>query len=492
MFGRFSKLLLGLCILSYIFILAAFILGSPLIPSSADTPEPLRITGIVANSSGYIDNYSLNHTDGIIKFAPPIVELTYHFADDPIGFQDSITSIWIQIKNSYAIGDTTNSIMVNLDLGDDFNHAVMIDHYTPDDAIKFSVATDAGVGYATARIAQIYEAGINNYWPACDTFRDFFKVYLEFDYDNYSPNFNDRFLKLNFLEVFDSEDTMHINDTTGSMTARLDNGRLDTLTTDSLEIMLGEFYAPEDITDYNDFYQTIYIRNTFDVDSFNVTINIEGDYMEIPAVFPEDSIHVTKINDYSYTIYCHPGNGPEAIGDEYTGIACVMYRVKSGCTSGVYYYDSVWFSDVYMGDQNDNRPFVFLDGNDIRAKCGGTGVFCPMGPAKLADNDINMETGSTASLLPNEFKLHANRPNPFNPITAVLYEVPVAAHVKIDIYNILGQKVKTLVDEVKTPGTHEVLWNGTDERGLQVSTGIYLYNMQAGEFRQSRKMMLMK
>lgn len=450
-------------------------------------------TAVAAYSCGYVDNYSFGHTDGTIKIAPYEAALTYHFADDPIGYQDSLTSIWVQIKNSYPIGETTNSIMINLDLGDDFNDADLADNYTPDEAIKFTFGTyDAGGGNLQARIRQEYEVGIDNYWSASDTFKDFFKVDLEFDYDNYTPSFEERFLKLNFLKVFNSHDTMHVDDTTGSVTATLDNGKLDTLTTDSLEIMLGEFYAPERITINHDFHQSIYVRNTFDVDSFNVTINIEGDNMKISAIFPEDSIHVTKINDYSYTIYCHPGNGPQANGDEYTGIACVMYQMKPGCTSGEYYYDSVWFSDAYMDDHNDNQPFLFLEGNDIRGKCGGMGEFCPIGQGKLADNDTDIETSVTASLLPNEFKLHPNRPNPFNPFTAVLYDVPVAAHVRIDIYNILGQKVKTLVDEVKVPGTHEVLWNGTDEHGIQVSTGIYLYNMQAGEFRQSRKMMLMK
>ncbi|MEW5925502.1 MAG: FlgD immunoglobulin-like domain containing protein, partial [Candidatus Zixiibacteriota bacterium] len=80
----------------------------------------------------------------------------------------------------------------------------------------------------------------------------------------------------------------------------------------------------------------------------------------------------------------------------------------------------------------------------------------------------------------------------FNPQTIVAYDVPMAAHVTIDVVNILGQSVITLIDETKSPGHYEVIWNGLDRSGSRAASGIYLYNMRAGEFVETRKMMLMK
>ena len=88
--------------------------------------------------------------------------------------------------------------------------------------------------------------------------------------------------------------------------------------------------------------------------------------------------------------------------------------------------------------------------------------------------------------------LSQNYPNPFNPSTVIEYSVPIGTNVSIDIFNVLGQKVKTLTNETKAPGTYRVEWDGTDESGQTVSTGIYLYRFHAGDVVQSKKMVLMK
>ncbi|UCE23893.1 MAG: M20/M25/M40 family metallo-hydrolase, partial [Candidatus Zixiibacteriota bacterium] len=93
---------------------------------------------------------------------------------------------------------------------------------------------------------------------------------------------------------------------------------------------------------------------------------------------------------------------------------------------------------------------------------------------------------------PNSFALSQNYPNPFNPMTDICYSLPAAAHVRLSVYNILGQMVTTLVDERKTAGTHTVRWDGTDEAGRMVATGIYLYQLRADDYIESRKMLLLK
>ncbi len=94
--------------------------------------------------------------------------------------------------------------------------------------------------------------------------------------------------------------------------------------------------------------------------------------------------------------------------------------------------------------------------------------------------------------IPDEFALHANYPNPFNPTTTISYDLPEQAQVTLGIYDILGKQIKTLVNQSQDAGNKIAVWNGTDNLGRQVSAGVYLYQIQAGEFSQTRKMLLLK
>ncbi len=94
--------------------------------------------------------------------------------------------------------------------------------------------------------------------------------------------------------------------------------------------------------------------------------------------------------------------------------------------------------------------------------------------------------------LPGSYALHQNYPNPFNPGTEIVYSLPQASDVTLTIYNILGQKVATLVNAQRDAGTHHVFWYGTDEGGQAVATGIYLYRLEAGNFKETKKMLFLK
>jgi hypothetical protein len=94
--------------------------------------------------------------------------------------------------------------------------------------------------------------------------------------------------------------------------------------------------------------------------------------------------------------------------------------------------------------------------------------------------------------LPTEFALHQNYPNPFNPVTSVRYDLPEAGQVKLTVYNILGQKIVTLVDEVQNAGYHSVIWSGLDAAGSPISSGIYMYRMETDGFTDVKKMMFLK
>ena len=101
---------------------------------------------------------------------------------------------------------------------------------------------------------------------------------------------------------------------------------------------------------------------------------------------------------------------------------------------------------------------------------------------------------STASdeNLPKIFSLQHNFPNPFNPTTTIQYTLPKASVVEILIFNTLGQKVRTLVNEQQQPGYYQVQWDGTNDLGQQLTSGIYFYQIIAGEFTMMKKMLLVK
>ena len=94
--------------------------------------------------------------------------------------------------------------------------------------------------------------------------------------------------------------------------------------------------------------------------------------------------------------------------------------------------------------------------------------------------------------MPTEFALKQNYPNPFNPSTQIQYALPSESRVVISIYDLTGRKIRTLVNEVQSAGHRSVMWNATNEIGRQVSAGMYIYSIQAGDFIQNRKMVLMK
>ena len=98
---------------------------------------------------------------------------------------------------------------------------------------------------------------------------------------------------------------------------------------------------------------------------------------------------------------------------------------------------------------------------------------------------------STGKLLPETYTLHQNSPNPFNPETEIRYMVPEQVAVRIDVYNSMGQRVRTLVKGQHNPGTYTVTWNGKDDNGRQASAGMYLYKMKAGSFSGNGKMTLL-
>jgi hypothetical protein len=127
-------------------------------------------------------------------------------------------------------------------------------------------------------------------------------------------------------------------------------------------------------------------------------------------------------------------------------------------------------------------------------------------PPRLTISRAFLSTGNGAAVpvvgvggnLPRQFELSQNYPNPFNPKTTIQFKVAAAdgdgspVPVKLEVFNILGQSVKTLVDERRAPGTYTLEWDGTDRAGSRVSSGIYLYRLTSKDFSMTKKMVFLK
>ncbi len=144
--------------------------------------------------------------------------------------------------------------------------------------------------------------------------------------------------------------------------------------------------------------------------------------------------------------------------------------------------DKTLFSVYKYEDGKWNRLQSFLEENSVRVKAKSLGIY------RL----IYDPRGKHITGIPKTYQLFQNYPNPFNPVTQIRYDLPVSRQVKLTIYNVLGQKVKVLVDEIQDAGHKSVIWNGKDEGDGEVASGIYFYKIKAENYKKTKKMVLLK
>jgi len=118
-------------------------------------------------------------------------------------------------------------------------------------------------------------------------------------------------------------------------------------------------------------------------------------------------------------------------------------------------------------------------------------------PMLIIDGRLQTVVDSDLASTPEHFVLHPNFPNPFNASTMIRYELPsmvssASTPVQLTIYNLLGHKIRTLIDQQQEPGYHSILWDGRNSRGLSVASGVYFYRISVGEHIRSRRMLLLR
>ena len=204
------------------------------------------------------------------------------------------------------------------------------------------------------------------------------------------------------------------------------------------------------------------LENVTDEEGNPRTMTLLGNYLE-------DHL---KVLAYSTSRARTAGDGTE--GD----LIHVTYELADGASLP----DQVTF---YFGLAN--LPGTSMDPELLNVVCGYPDADNPVAVSTSAMGIDGNET------IPDEFALNQNYPNPFNPSTQISFDVPQGGeHIMLNIYNILGQNVSTLVNGVMNPGTYTMEWNATDEAGNPVASGIYFYELRSSSFTARKKMLLIR
>ena len=232
---------------------------------------------------------------------------------------------------------------------------------------------------------------------------------------------------------------------------------------------------------------------------------------DLPFIF---SLRVTDGQFWSeldfITVTVQNNNGPvlDPIGAQYTTEASLDINLSATDEGGDDLTFSATSSDpdnvtVSVGDpsvDNDTTTAVLtLSFTEEWSGSAFVTAFVCDGVPSHCDSEtflVSVEQGQLGVddivVLPEVFVLRQNYPNPFNPVTTIAYDIPKITKVRIDMYNILGQKVRTLVNGTHQPGVYHIRWNGTNDFGNPVSSGMYFYRISSEEFISVKKLVLMK
>ena len=116
----------------------------------------------------------------------------------------------------------------------------------------------------------------------------------------------------------------------------------------------------------------------------------------------------------------------------------------------------------------------------------------PNGTPGVTNSTYSVLKSESNALVPNVYALHQNYPNPFNPTTTIKYDIPKDTHILINIFDLKGRLVKTLIDEYQISGFKTIKWDATNKTGQQIAAGMYIYRIKAGNYSETKKMVLLK
>jgi len=165
-------------------------------------------------------------------------------------------------------------------------------------------------------------------------------------------------------------------------------------------------------------------------------------------------------------------------------------------------YTTYWSRNMNLGGEEDTfGPYVFTNTRedplyDLKFWLGGTSAVTIWLDSVWVKEYVETAVEKDVAGLAVDYTLGQNYPNPFNPSTNISYTLPEAAHVRMEIYNMNGQKINTLADSYHPAGSYTLTWNGDELNGSQVPSGMYVYKIlargQTGTFTEAKKMLFLK
>jgi len=199
-------------------------------------------------------------------------------------------------------------------------------------------------------------------------------------------------------------------------------------------------------------------------------LSVESDGPELPGTYllvpvdPPVYYYLTSSASFDGAIeVCIPYNPDAVLGDE--------------SELALFHYDGATWTNILSSVDEVNNII-----------CGVTTSLSPFVVAE--PTPVSVDDPNAAR--PTTFSLAQNYPNPFNSSTAIAFAVPRRSSVNLSIFNLLGRRIITLVEDTKSAGAYQIEWDGNDESGSPVASGLYLYRLQAGDYSETRKMLLLK
>jgi hypothetical protein len=233
-----------------------------------------------------------------------------------------------------------------------------------------------------------------------------------------------------------------------------------------------------------------------DTTSFELTVNAVNDAPSSFALSEQDSVYITMDNFDSDSIVFAWDESADVDDDELTYHFTAELVINNQLTTE---YDTTLTANAMKIDYKSVFDEIYAAQAmlaamewDVSVSDGVEEVMAENGPLTVGINASDAVLTILEELLPKTFALHQNYPNPFNPVTTLRYDLPEQATVNIIIYDMLGRQVRTLLNQTQDAGYRSVIWNATNNYGKPVSAGVYLYQIQAGEFVQTKKMVLLK
>ncbi|MDW7679519.1 MAG: FlgD immunoglobulin-like domain containing protein, partial [bacterium] len=189
--------------------------------------------------------------------------------------------------------------------------------------------------------------------------------------------------------------------------------------------------------------------------------------------------HLVRTGAYNEAIF----NSLEILGD-HADKKLSKYALYDLATIYWYYLHDTKTGEIYYRKLIEKYP-----GDNLAISALSTlGEWTP----KELEKELMPKHLYVSQVISNDYALFQNYPNPFNPTTQIQYQLPQPAWVVVAIYNSLGQKIKTLINQQQLAGFYKVEWNGTDAYGNQLGTGFYWYQIRAGEYLATKKMLMIK